>query len=52
MELWGLIIYRENTLLFKPRAGRTLQQQEQGIYTLITHEIAHMWYGDLVTPKW
>lgn len=48
MENWGLITYNRNNFLHK---GHDAHKDLKDIITQ-THEIAHMWFGDLVTPKW
>merc|ERR1719266_2949051 len=50
MENWGLITYRETALLFKP--GVSALGNKQRIATVISHELAHQWFGNLVTPAW
>jgi puromycin-sensitive aminopeptidase len=50
MENLGLITYRENLLLIDPT--KATQQELQGVADTIAHEIAHMWFGDLVTMRW
>jgi aminopeptidase N len=50
MENWGLITYGEELLLLDAqRAGVTEQAQS---YAVIAHEIAHQWFGNLVTMAW
>jgi puromycin-sensitive aminopeptidase len=50
MENLGAITYRETALLVDPAAAT---QAELGrVADVISHEIAHMWFGDLVTMKW
>lgn len=49
MEHPGAIWYRASTLFLDPTASRT---QELGRASLIAHETAHMWFGDLVTMDW
>ena len=50
MEHWGAITFSESYLLFDPRthAGSA----RRGIFALIAHEIAHQWFGNLVTMTW
>lgn len=50
MENWGLITYRESALLYD--RAKTSQGAEQYIVEVIAHEIAHQWFGNLVTMKW
>ncbi|XP_070178504.1 uncharacterized protein [Littorina saxatilis] len=49
MENWGLIIYRE-AILYQP--GVTSASYEYWMGSVVCHEIAHMWFGDFVSPKW
>ena len=50
MENLGCITYRENLLLADPTTSTQLELQT--LADVITHELAHMWFGDLVTMKW
>ncbi|MFL6519844.1 MAG: M1 family metallopeptidase [Chthoniobacterales bacterium] len=50
MENWGGITYYESRLLFDPE--KSSAETKQGIYEVIAHETAHMWFGDLVTMAW
>ena len=50
MENLGCVTYRENSLLVDPE--RASQLELQRVATVIAHETAHMWFGDLVTMKW
>ncbi|TRY69463.1 hypothetical protein TCAL_04682 [Tigriopus californicus] len=50
MENWGLITYRETTLLYK--RGVSPRSAKQRIALVVSHELAHQWFGNLVTPKW
>ena len=50
MENWGAIFYFEDTLLFDPVRGG--QADRERIFTVIAHETAHQWFGDLVTMRW
>jgi tricorn protease interacting factor F2/3 len=49
MENWGAITFRENLLLHYP--GITSKAGEERICEVIAHEIAHQWFGNLVTPS-
>ncbi len=49
MENWGAITFRENLLL--RYSSITSTAGEQRICEVIAHEIAHQWFGDLVTPS-
>ena len=50
MENWGAITYREVALLFDPENSAAPTRQR--IVEIIAHEMAHMWFGDLVTMDW
>ncbi|KRN59609.1 M1 family metallopeptidase [Limosilactobacillus secaliphilus] len=50
MENWGLVTYRESYMLLDPD-NATLPQKEH-VATTVTHELAHQWFGDLVTMNW
>jgi aminopeptidase N len=50
MENWGGITYNEDLLLFDPHASSDLAKQR--IFEVMAHEIAHQWFGDLVTMAW
>ncbi|MDB5168399.1 MAG: putative Aminopeptidase [Candidatus Saccharibacteria bacterium] len=50
MENWGLITYRETTLLADP-ASTSISSQHY-IATVIAHELSHQWFGNLVTMEW
>lgn len=47
MEDWGLISYSEDDLLFDPTRSNASNQRV--IFDLVAHEIAHQWFGNLVT---
>jgi puromycin-sensitive aminopeptidase len=50
MENLGCITYRESLLLADPE--HATQSELMGIADTVAHEIAHMWFGDLVTMRW
>ena len=50
MENLGCVIFREVLLLVDP--ATTTQAELQNVTDVIAHELAHMWFGDLVTMKW
>ncbi|XP_017572740.1 alanyl (membrane) aminopeptidase b [Pygocentrus nattereri] len=50
MENWGLITYRETALLYDPAVSSNGNKER--IATIISHELAHMWFGNLVTIRW
>ncbi|NXY79389.1 AMPN Aminopeptidase, partial [Glareola pratincola] len=50
MENWGLVTYRENSLLFDD-AYSSISNKER-VVTVIAHELAHQWFGNLVTLRW
>jgi len=49
MENWGLVTYREVDLLIAEGASR---KQMQRVCIVVTHELAHQWFGNLVTMQW
>jgi aminopeptidase N len=50
MENWGLILFREELLLFDPDLSTLFDKQS--IALTIAHELAHQWFGNLVTMRW
>jgi puromycin-sensitive aminopeptidase len=50
MENLGLITYRESLLLVDP--SHATQQELLAVADVVAHELAHMWFGDLVTMRW
>lgn len=50
MENWGLVIYREVDLLCNETTVGVARKVR--IATVVTHELSHMWFGNLVTMEW
>ncbi|XP_063436787.1 aminopeptidase N-like [Mytilus trossulus] len=50
MENWGLVVYKEKSMLYDPLD--TAEIDKQFVTMVISHELAHMWFGNLVTPAW
>jgi len=50
MENWGAITFRETILLYDPKSSST--RTKQHIAEVISHELAHQWFGNLVTMRW
>ncbi|XP_054751967.2 aminopeptidase N-like isoform X2 [Lytechinus pictus] len=50
MENWGLIIYRETALLYDDKVNSASNKQRVAV--VVSHELAHQWFGNLVTPIW
>lgn len=50
MENLGCVTFRETLLLADPE--HATQGELQNVVDVIAHELAHMWFGDLVTMKW
>jgi aminopeptidase N len=50
MENWGCIVYSDTALLFDENQGS--QWARERVFAVVTHEIAHQWFGDLVTMEW
>uniref|UniRef100_A0A8C2HTU8 Aminopeptidase n=1 Tax=Cyprinus carpio TaxID=7962 RepID=A0A8C2HTU8_CYPCA len=50
MENWGLSTYRESGLLFD--LEKSSSSDKLGITKVIAHELAHQWFGNLVTMQW
>ena len=49
MENWGLITYRESAMLAD---NNSAVDTRESVAITITHEIAHQWFGNLVTMAW
>jgi alanyl aminopeptidase len=50
MENAGAITFRDSILLLDP--GRSTASQKKTLSSIMAHELAHMWFGDLVTMEW
>ncbi|QNA88361.1 M1 family metallopeptidase [Massilia sp. Dwa41.01b] len=50
MENWGGIVYNESTLLYDP--DRSPEQVKKLTFEVNAHEVAHQWFGNLVTMAW
>ncbi|XP_047036095.1 aminopeptidase N-like isoform X1 [Helicoverpa zea] len=50
MENWGLITYRETELLYDEKQSSFLNKER--VAEVIAHELAHQWFGNIVTMKW
>ncbi|KAI8500654.1 Endoplasmic reticulum aminopeptidase 1 [Branchiostoma belcheri] len=50
MENLGLVVSHENRLIYAPKLSPTWKKEE--VASMIAHELAHMWFGNLVTPEW
>ncbi|XP_049950895.1 glutamyl aminopeptidase-like isoform X1 [Schistocerca serialis cubense] len=49
-EHWGVITFRETNLLYDQTISSVSNKQR--VATVIAHELAHMWFGNLMTLKW
>ncbi|KAI3782467.1 hypothetical protein L2E82_12514 [Cichorium intybus] len=50
MENYGLVTYRETTLLYDDKHSAAANKQR--VATVVAHELAHQWFGNLVTMEW
>ena len=50
MENWGGIMFYESILLFDP--AKSSEKTKESIFEVTAHEMAHQWFGDLVTMAW
>ncbi|XP_001849884.2 aminopeptidase N [Culex quinquefasciatus] len=50
MENWGLVTYGEPSLLFNSAVNG--YRNRKRVTTVIAHEFAHQWFGNLVSPQW
>ena len=49
MENWGLVTYRDLLILYNDSSSEFMKMQ---VAATIAHELAHQWFGNLVTPEW
>ena len=47
MENWGLVTYRETALMIDE--AKASSQQKQRVAAVIAHELAHQWFGELLS---
>jgi aminopeptidase N len=50
MENWGAIFYFDYALLIDPKLST--ETDRQNVFIVVAHEMAHQWFGDLVTMEW
>src|SRR5204863_6922193 len=50
MENWGCITFREQALLVDPKQSSLASKQYVAL--VVAHELAHQWFGNLVTMRW
>lgn len=50
MENYGLVTYRETALLYDEKHSAASNRQR--VATVVAHELAHQWFGNLVTMEW
>lgn len=50
MENWGLITYRTQYMLYDPNV--TTAGTHRFVAVIVAHELAHMWFGNLISPQW
>ncbi|XP_022293298.2 aminopeptidase N-like [Crassostrea virginica] len=50
MENWGLITYRTQYMLYNPNV--TTAGTHRFVAVIVAHELAHMWFGNLISPQW
>ncbi|XP_046398983.1 aminopeptidase N-like isoform X1 [Ischnura elegans] len=50
MENWGLVIHGESKLLFNDEESS--EARKQRVSYIVAHELAHQWFGNLVSPEW
>jgi len=50
MENWGAIFFSQDHVLFDP--GASTERERQLVFLVVSHEMSHQWFGDLVTMAW
>ncbi len=50
MENWGAILFSQANVIFDPKLSSVGDQQD--VFRIVAHEMAHLWSGDLVTMAW
>ena len=50
MENWGAILFSQSNVIFDPKLSSAGDQQD--VFRIVAHEMAHLWSGDLVTMAW
>jgi aminopeptidase N len=50
MENWGANFYSQEHLLYDPKDGTDADRQL--VFLVVSHEVSHQWFGDLVTMQW
>lgn len=50
MENWGAIFYFEPYIAMDPELST--ERDRQVVYEIVAHEVAHQWFGNLVTMRW
>jgi aminopeptidase N len=50
MENWGAILYFETSVLIDP--ALSTESDRQRVFVVVAHEMAHQWFGNLVTMQW
>jgi puromycin-sensitive aminopeptidase len=50
MENWGAITFRETAIFVDPKSSSV--PQRRGVAEVVLHELAHQWFGNLVSPEW
>ncbi|HTT82273.1 MAG TPA: M1 family metallopeptidase [Rhizomicrobium sp.] len=50
MENWGAIFCSQDDLLYDP--AKSTEGDRRGVFVVVSHEMSHQWFGDLVTMAW